>query len=77
MLGALGVAVSAYGVHVKTQKMALRDEYAPLCDSEAFSCSEVDAAQLKFCRTIAMQLVGGTVLIVESDVDVGADERVQ
>ncbi|KAE8902713.1 hypothetical protein PF003_g13346 [Phytophthora fragariae] len=37
----MGVAVSAYGIHVKTRKMALKDEYTALCDLEAFSCSEV------------------------------------
>ncbi|KAE9349691.1 hypothetical protein PR003_g5759 [Phytophthora rubi] len=37
----MGVAVSAYGIHVKTQKIALKDEYTALCDLEAFSCSEV------------------------------------
>ncbi|KAE9009626.1 hypothetical protein PF010_g9847 [Phytophthora fragariae] len=41
VLGAMGVAVSAYGIHVKTRKMALKDEYTALCDLEAFSCSEV------------------------------------
>ncbi|KAG6580387.1 vitamin K epoxide reductase complex subunit 1 [Phytophthora cinnamomi] len=41
VLGALGVAVSAYGVYVKTQKMARGNEYTALCDAEAFSCSEV------------------------------------
>ncbi|KAH7488667.1 uncharacterized protein KRP23_2612 [Phytophthora ramorum] len=41
VLGALGVAVSSYGVYVKRQKLAWKDEYSALCDVERFSCSQV------------------------------------
>ncbi|KAG1688780.1 hypothetical protein DVH05_003090 [Phytophthora capsici] len=41
LYGALGVAVSSYAVYVKKQKSKLQGEYAALCDSEMFSCSEV------------------------------------
>ncbi|ETI33904.1 hypothetical protein F441_19297 [Phytophthora nicotianae CJ01A1] len=41
MLGVLGLALSVYAIHVKKQKMELKDEYSALCDSEAYSCSQV------------------------------------
>ncbi|KAL4127795.1 oxidoreductase activity protein [Phytophthora ramorum] len=41
VLGALGVAVSSYGVYVKRQKLAWKDGYSALCDVERFSCSQV------------------------------------
>ncbi|KAF4129655.1 Vitamin K epoxide reductase domain-containing protein, partial [Phytophthora infestans] len=41
VLGASGVAVSIYAIHVKRQKMKLHDGYVALCDSETFSCSQV------------------------------------
>ncbi|OWZ12334.1 putative membrane protein [Phytophthora megakarya] len=40
MLGALGVAVSSYAIHVKNQKQ-IHEEYVALCDSDACSCSQV------------------------------------
>ncbi|KAG3087817.1 hypothetical protein PI124_g17878 [Phytophthora idaei] len=41
VLGVLGVALSSYAIHVKKQKTKLQGGYTALCDSEAFSCSQV------------------------------------